>query len=68
MSLRCPVHLQTKTYKRYLAFLQRSRRIAKEVAIDYVRRYLDGEEERVDVRGDGIIFSNNLVPAVLGFL
>lgn len=27
----------------------RSRRIAKEVAIDYIRRYLDGEEERVDM-------------------
>lgn len=27
----------------------RSRRIAKEVAIDYIRRYLDGEEERVEM-------------------
>ncbi|CAK8687025.1 unnamed protein product [Clavelina lepadiformis] len=27
----------------------RSRRIAKEVAIDYIRRYLDGEEERMDM-------------------
>nr|XP_002124728.2 coiled-coil domain-containing protein 89-like [Ciona intestinalis] len=27
----------------------RSRRIAKEVAIDYIRRYLDGEEERMDL-------------------
>merc|ERR1711881_89572 len=27
----------------------RSRRIAKEVAIDYIRRYLDGKEERMDM-------------------
>ena len=36
-------------FKIVLFPFQRSRRIAKEVAIDYIRRYLDGEEERMDV-------------------